>query len=269
MNQTFDIHRFALILKLDVAEKGRNLLLLAALLITSLLLMLLPITMSKEPSGLREALHYMALFMVMIFGTTFYSSYALTQYSAPSSCIAALMVPASKVEKFLSAMFLNFVFIIPFLFFFIKLHHVTIDIGNSMIPAGGYKYSYISDDVFAYFLYCYFILHAVVFLGSIFFTKASYIKTAVFVLIITLIAVFGNLAIANLITGYPEKIVAFPMTGWKIWDNSDMFMIRDGHTKFYQILHPDNAVFAFRVFAALLALSFWYIAYVRLREKEI
>jgi hypothetical protein len=269
MNQTFDIHRFVLILKLDATEKGRNLLLLASLLVISLLLMLVPITMSKEPSGFRESLHYMALFMVMAFGTTFYSSYALTQYSAPSSCIAALMVPASKTEKFLSSMLMNLVFIVPFLFFFIKLHHITIDIGNSKLPAGGYRYSHISDEVFAYFICSYFILQAVVLLGSIYFAKASYIKTAASVLIIVLIVVFGNLALADMITGYPEKIVAFPMTGWKIWDNSDMFMIRDGHAKFYEILHTDKAMYAFRIFAVLLAVSFWYVAYVRLKEKEI
>lgn len=269
MNQTFDIHRFALTLKMDVAEKGKNLLLLATLLVVALLLMLLPITMSKEPSGFREALHYMALFAVMLFGSTFYSSYALTQYSAPSSCIAALMVPASRPEKFLSSLLLNLIFIIPFLFFFIKLHHVTIDIGNSKMPAGGYKYSYIADEVLVYFIYGYFILHAIVFLGSIYFTKASYMRTAAFAMAIVLIVVFGNLAIANFLVGYPEKIVAFPMTGWKIWDNSDMFMIRDGHAKFYQILHPENAVYAFRAFAAMLAVSFWYISYLRLKEKEI
>ena len=269
MNQTFNIHRFALILRLDATEKGKNLLLIVALLVSSLLIMLLPITMSKEPSGFREALHYMALFGVMLFGGTFYSSYAFTQYSSPSTGIAALMLPASKTEKFLSSLLVNLVFIIPFLFFFIKLHHVTIDIANAKLRDGGYKYSYIPDEVFTYFNYCYFILHSVVFLGSIYFTKASYIKTAAFALITVLVLVFVNLTIANLFVGNPEKLVTFPMSSWKIWDSSNMYMIRDGHAKFFHIVHPAKVMYAFQAFAALVTLSFWYITYLRLKEKEI
>jgi hypothetical protein len=269
MNQTFDIHRFTLMLKLDLAEKGKNMLLLATLLVVSTLLMLLPITMSREPSGLREAMHYMALFMVLLFGGSFYSSNALTQYASPQTAVAALMIPASKIEKFLSSFLLNIIFIVPFLIFFVKLHHYTIDIGNSKIPAGGYKYSYIQAEPLQYFYFCYFILHAVIFLGSVYFPKASYIKTAVFVLILVL-AVFGfNMAIASHFTGYPQKLVAFPMMGWKIWESDNMYMIRDGHTKYYNVLFPQTAVYLLQAFAVFAALSFWFIAYVRLKEKEI
>jgi hypothetical protein len=269
MNQTFDIHRFTLMLKLDLAEKGRNMLLLATMLIVAILLMLLPITMSKEWSGFREALHIIALFCVLLFGSTFYTSYAFTQYSSPSTGIAALLVPASKLEKFLSSLLINLVFIIPFLLFFIKLHHVTIDIANAKLPVGGMKYNFLPAEVFTYFNYCYFILHSVVFLGSIYFTKASYIKTAVFAFVTVLVVVFSNLGIANLFVGTTGKLVTFPMSGWKIWDSSNMYMIRDGHAKFFHIVHPANAMYAFQAFAALVTLCFWYISYLRLKEKEI
>jgi hypothetical protein len=269
MNQTFDIHRFALMLKLDLAEKGRNMLLLSALLVAAVVLMLLPVTMSRDPTGFREALHYLALFMVLLFGGSFYSSNALTQYSSPQTCIAALMVPASKLEKYLSSFVLNIIFIVPFLIFFVQLHYYTIDIGNSKVPEGGYRYNYIQSEPLEYFYYSYFILHSIVFLGSIYFPKTSYIKTASFVLI-TVIAVFAiNTSIASHLTGYPQKIVAFPLTGWKIWESDNMFMIRDGHTKFYHVLFPENTVALLKAFAVVVAASFWIIAYVRLKEKEI
>ncbi|MCE6989907.1 hypothetical protein [Dyadobacter sp. CY323] len=269
MNQTFDIHRFALMLKLDLAEKGRNMLLLATLLVVMLLLMLLPITMSREPSGLREALHYVALFTVVLFGGSFYSSNALTQYSTPQTCIAALMVPASRVEKYLSSFILNVIFVVPFLILFVKLHHYTIDIGNSKLPAGGYKYNYIQNEPLQYFYFCYFILHSVIFLGSVYFPKASYIKTATFVLI-TILVVFGvNTLIASLFTGFPKKIVAFPMTGWRIWESDTMSLTKNVHEKFFHVLIPETTDNLLRVFAVLVALSFWFIAYIRLKEKEI
>ncbi|WP_439555870.1 hypothetical protein, partial [Dyadobacter sp.] len=237
--------------------------------VVALLLMLLPVTMYREPSGLREALHYLALFVVLLFGGSFYSSNALTQYSSPQTCIAALMVPASKLEKYLSAFVLNIIFIVPFLLFFLKLHHYTIDIGNSKIPEGGYKYSYIQSEPLQYFYFSYFILHSIVFLGSIYFPKASYIKTATFVLILVLTLFFFNTALASHFTGYPQKVVAFPLTGWKIWEGDNVLMIRDGHIKFYNVLFPPAAIYMFQAFAAFVALSFWFIAYLRLKEKEI
>jgi hypothetical protein len=269
MNQTFDIHRFALILKLDLAEKGKNMLMLATLLIVAVLMMLLPITMSREPSGLREVLHYFALFMVMLLGGSFYSSNALTQYSAPQTCIAALMIPASRFEKFLSSFLLNIIFIAPFLIFFIELHHYTIDIGNQKVPASGYRYNYIHSDALQYFCYSYFLLHSIVFFGSIYFPKASYIRTAVFLLISVVLVFFANVALVSYFTGYPQKLVTFPLTGWKIWESDNLFMIRDGQTRFYNIVFPDHVNYYLRGFAVLLAVSFWFIAYLRLKEKEI
>ncbi len=48
MNQTFDLHRFGLMLKLDLAEKGKNNLGMAALLVVVLLFFMLPVTTSNS-----------------------------------------------------------------------------------------------------------------------------------------------------------------------------------------------------------------------------
>ena len=70
MNQTFNLHRFVLMMKLELVEKGKNNLMMAALLVVLLLIMLVPIALYDEPHGFREGLHYMALFMIMLFGSS-------------------------------------------------------------------------------------------------------------------------------------------------------------------------------------------------------
>lgn len=267
MNQTFDIHRFALVIKLDFFERGKNYLLIAAILLVLLLAMMLPITTSSKPVGFYEALHYMAIFMVMLFATTFYTGSAMTHYSAFPTSISSLMLPASNLEKFLSALFYNLVFIIPFLILFFQLHYKTIDAANAQFPANSYKYPYMKPDLAVYFCFAYLMLHSILFLGSIYFSKRSYVKTAAFIVIAVLIVFTTHIMLSGYLTHYPSRINTLPLAGWQIWyfDGQNIVAgINELH-----ITHPESAYRAIQGFTALFIVSFWYMAYLRLKEKQV
>lgn len=262
MNQTFNFHRFGLMLKLDLAEKGRNYLFLAALLIVLLLLLMVPVAMSTQFSGIRESLHFIALFMVVLLGSSFFTSSIFTQYASPSTGMATLMVPASKLEKFLSAWVINLLFIIPFIEIFWQLHYRTMDIANARIPLGNYKYHYIPEQMREYFTYCYFLMHGCVFLGSIYFTKASYIKTAAITLAIFLAAGLLQIALGYQFTSYPGHLSTFPLTGWRVW-------YADSGYNAFEVSYPDSFMYAIYGFPVFILVSIWYITFLRLKEKEI
>jgi hypothetical protein len=270
MNQTFNLHRFVLMMKLELAEKGKNYLLMAALLVVLVLIMLTPIAMYTEPSGFREALHYMALFMIMLFGSSLYTGSALTQYTTISTGMAALMVPASRVEKFLSSLVVNLLFIVPFLIFFVQLHYFTIDIANEKSLSSAHKYSYINIDNLRYFTYFYFAMHSFVFLGSIHFAKSAYIKTAIIIVVICLSGFFLHIYLANTFTSYPTKINTLPLAGWQVW-TYDIQGTRVMHqnTRFYHVMFPDKIYMLVQLFPVFLTLAFWYAAFLKLKEKQI
>lgn len=261
MNQTFDLHRFGLMLKLDLAEKGKNNLGTAALLVGILLLLMLPIITSVNYSGIYEALHYIALFMILLLGSSLYTSSAFSSYASPSTGIAGLMTPASILEKFLSALLLNLLFIIPFLLLFVKLHFFTYEYANSKLPLTSYKYKPIPDEVILYMCYCYALIQGSIFLGSIYFTKASYIKSAAITIAMFLLAEIIQMIPTTSITGH-FKAVTFPLTGWKLW-----YFGKD--SKFYLINYPESFQVIVYIFPVLLLISLWFIAYLRLKEKEI
>jgi hypothetical protein len=77
MNQTFNIHRFTLMLRLDWADKGKNYLLMACVLISCLLILMVPVALSDEYGNFREVLHYFALIMILLLGGSLYTSNAL------------------------------------------------------------------------------------------------------------------------------------------------------------------------------------------------
>jgi hypothetical protein len=270
MNQTFNLHRFALIMKLDFIEKGKTYLLMAALLVTILLIMMVPIALYDEPSGFREALHYMALFMIMLFGSSLYTGSALTQYTSTSTGMAALMIPASTTEKFLSSLVSNLLFIVLLLVFYVQLHYFTIDTANEKSLSTAYKYKYISIDYLRYFVYFYFAMHSFFFLGSIHFTKASYIKTAAIVVCICLSGFILHLYLANTFTSYPTKINTLPLSGWQIWayDIQGRTVLHE-NTKHYHVMFPANIYILIQAFPVFLTLAFWYVSFLKLKEKQI
>jgi hypothetical protein len=270
MNQTFDIHRFTLMLRLDLAEKGKNYLFTAALLIGLLLLLMLPVGFSKEFSAIKEMLQYMALFMIVLFGSSLYTSSVFNPYSSPSTGIAALMVPASAFEKFLTSLLTNLVFIVPFIFMYWQLHYSTIEAANAKIPIAGNKYNHLPDFVMKYACYYYFIIQAFIFLGSIYFTKASYIKTASLFIGIFLTMGILQLTLAYYFTSFPSKVVTFPITGWQIWHYGGEGTLRNlNDTRYYNVVFPEIIAVMIQCFPVFIVLTLWFVTYLRLREKEI
>lgn len=270
MNQTFDIHRFTLMLRLDWAEKGRNSLLMASVLTFCLLAMMAPIALYDEYSNFREILQYFALMMILLFGASLYTSSAFSQYSASDTGIAALMLPASQTEKFLSSLLINLVFVIPFLIFFWQFHYFITDFANEKLPVNGEKYRYIPNDFMLYSTYCYLGIQSAVFLGSIYFRKSSYIKTAALVIGFAFVTTIANLMLATGLASNPSKFVAFPLSGWKLWYYSKDGVSRPEYAAgFYHMTFPPEVFTALQVFAVFTALMLWTCAYFQLKEREI
>ncbi|WP_342087153.1 hypothetical protein [Dyadobacter sp. OTU695] len=270
MNQTFNIHRFTLMLRIDWADKGKNYLLMAGVLISCLLILMVPVALSDEYGNFREVLHYFALIMVLLLGGSLYTSNAFSQYSASDTGIAATMLPASGVEKFLSSLLINLLFVISFLVFFWQFHYWIIDIANKNLPASSDKYRYIPEDFMLYSTYSYFGIQSAVFLGSVYFRKSAYIKTAAvfigFACILTLI----NLMFATRLASNPSKIVAFPLTGWKLWYYSKDGMSQPEYVAgFYHLTFPPEMFTALQIFSVFIALMLWTCAYFQMKEREI
>lgn len=270
MNHTFNVHRFALMVRFDTAEKGRNYAMMAAVLIFCLLAMMVPVALSDEYSNFLEILHYFALMMILLFGGSLYTSSAFSQFSSLNTGISALMIPASKLEKFLSSLLLNFAFTIPFLIFFWQLHYSTIDIANGKLPAVGSKYRYIPHDFLQYFTYSYIVIQATVFLGSIYFKKSAYIKTAaLFIGFVFLVGIL-NYAVAARLSANPSRLNSFPFAGWKLWYYYEEGVSRAKYIAgFYHITYSDGMSLALQAFVVFFAIMLWTCAYFQLKEREI
>ncbi|REA57664.1 hypothetical protein DSL64_23285 [Dyadobacter luteus] len=260
MNQTFDLQRFWLFLKLDWAEKGRKYLLTGGLLLVIMMTLMLPIILTNSFSQILMLLHALALFMVVMFGGSLYTSTVFTQYGTTDTATASLMVPASQLEKFLVPLLLNLIFIIPVTFLFSKLHFWFIGIANSS-QTGSSRYSSIPYDVLRYFIYLHMIIQGCVFLGSIYFRKLSYVKTAVLLFFIAITFTAVHIIYIYKVTDSPAQVVSFPFSAWKLWYSPS--------GKHYYLAHSESEQALLYTFPILFLLTTWYISFVRLKEKEI
>lgn len=261
MNQTFDFRRFWLFTKLEITEKGRNYLMMGGLLLAMLLLLMLPIIFSRQNSQIMLMLHALALFMVVIFGGSLYTSQVFSQYSSPATGISAIMIPASRAEKYFGALFINLCFSVPFVLLFMKLHYGTISYVNTLLPPTEQPYKPIPESFLTYFINLYIITQGAIFLGSIYFSKFSFIKSAIIAFLSYLLVGGLYLWQALHFTSYPSKLVSFPFTSWELW----YYKLN----KSYYVPFPSTFQYVVNSFPFFLLLALWYIAFVRLKEKQI
>lgn len=261
MSQIFNLQRLLLLLKLEVYEKGKNQLMMGSLLTGLMLALMMPIVFVEQHGEVYVLFHALALFMVVIFGGSLYTVQVFGQYGSANTAISAIMVPASRQEKYFASLFLNLIFTVPFLLLFLLLHYKTIDYANSIAPKDMYKYQYIPKNILTYFVYLYVTTQGAVFLGSIYFRKLAYIKTAFIFCIIYLLVGGAYLMQAKYITSYPSKLVTFPFTSWEVWYYA--------LGKNYYVGFPPAFQTLTYIFPVVLLLGMWFTAFVRLKEKQI
>jgi hypothetical protein len=223
-----------------------------------MLQLMTPVLGSRVWSPLLEVMHPIALFVCVHLGGSLIAGMAFMQYSTPVKGIPALMIPASRLEKFMVSWLLYILLTTIFLILFWKLHHLFYEIANWNLPAGSPKYRTIPTQPAIFLTYLFFLIQAGVFLGSIYFPKYAYVKSAAALLITGTTAFICHYLLANHFTAYPRQLITFPFTSWSVI-----------HDQRYVIDYSDTAGMLVWAFLVLLIVSFWGIAYVRLQEKEI
>ncbi|MDF9794961.1 hypothetical protein OKW21_000224 [Catalinimonas alkaloidigena] len=257
MNQTLNISRIGLLLKLHLTENGRSFLMAISLSVGVMLVLMSPILFTNGYNDLLFILHGTALFAVML-GSSLFSSSAFNTYNNASQGIPAIMLPASRLEKFLVVWLINLLFIGSMAVSFYFLHHWIIEAANQDIAEDRRQYNSIPTEVIRFFGFFYFILQSSCFLGSIYFSKQALLKTLGILTGTVIIAFVFNLILAYQFTGNPSRVTTFPFIFWEV--------IMDRR---YVVTFPLSTQKQIYVFLSFLVVAIWGTTYVRLKEKEI
>ncbi len=271
MNNTFSIQRFGLLLKRQWLEFGKiyliSLVVILGIFLTFYGFQYYSITHLQNGAFSRNPLEFrIPLFLVtgLIFITIIASSY-FANLGQKSRAIIDLMIPASTFEKLVASIFYTTVlgifgyllmFYLTDLAFVTKLRGWYEHSGNNMFLDGKkvdlaemFPFFQISDKrhmVDAFYILP-FLFTSVFLLGSIYFEKFHYIKTAISVMIFS---------------GIWAAIIA--KAGQELFRNKIPI---DGYS---HIQHTKDGVESGMI-VLLIALTviFWALTYVRLKEKEV
>ncbi|SFA49844.1 hypothetical protein SAMN04488511_108229 [Pedobacter suwonensis] len=270
MNNTFNINRFGLLLKRQWLEFGKiylmSLVVLTGIIIAFYFFNIPDLNRSLyrwDDHGHVQLGFRLPTFMAI--GFLFLTIVASTYFNAfgqKPKAIMELMTPASVTEKFICAiLFSTILSLISYLLIFYIVDAIFLNYFNELWQhnkATNYNtgkltavsFSTLFDDLtsereFKFFFALPFFFSSIFLLGSIYFNRFHYIKTALSVTALFSFIIFLTIKFGNLMT--------------------------EGKTRVYAVDYLEKD-FVFKIFfwsSVALSLIIWLITYVRLKEKEV
>lgn len=271
MNNTFNIQRFGLLLKRQWLEFGKiyliTLVVALGVIVAFYGITLWPYltqvaTFSPHELNFREPLF-------LIFGPLFISVIASNYFAhlgQKPKAIIDLMIPASTFEKFLGSILFTgilatasftLLFYLTDLAFMVKIRELylhpattglTIDAESAADYAERVNYFFSKHEIFTPLYVAPFFITSIFLLGSIYFEKFHYIKTAIAVM---------------LFSGLWTAIIA--KSGKMLFEGK----VPIGENSMRQFNERSTAEIWITVLLLFLTFVFWSITYVRLKEKQV
>ncbi len=277
MNNTFSIQRFGLLLKRQWLEFGKIYLVSLAVIFGIFLVFYgyyykeilerldIPLSQIGRRLNFREPLFIVAGFLFI----TIIASNYFAHLGQKSKAIIDLLIPASTLEKFLTGLFFVtflgigsylLVFYVTDLIFVARFRSLFDGVSNVARTVGDVRELKIAEDLPYFFeknnpnefkalYFLPFLVTSIFLLGSIYFNKFHYIKTAISVMVFSGVTTYIVVKIGE-------------------WLMKGKVMINEGDMGNEQIT-KSMAELYFSLLFILLTLIFWSITYVRLKEKEV
>jgi len=281
MNQTFSFPRWQMLVASHWAEH-RKPYLLALLAMGGLLAGWYSFLLMVDKFGpLNIFVQYATYYCGIFFVGCFYASTIFSELGGKTRAIQYLAVPASHLEKLLCGILFGVVFFFlayTAVFYIVDIPMVslanrivarehqhwpgTLDLipPAEVLNLWNNQWAPVPDRKFHLFFFGYFAVQSAFLLGSVYFKRWSFIKTAVSVLVFWGIFVLFAGKIVN--NGVPE--------GWHTYDLVKWIDSKSNNTNFHFVELPlvmEKALILCIQYS--LPPILWIIAYFRLKEKEV
>lgn len=263
MNNTFNAKRFRLVLKKALLERPMQMFGFTGLIF---ILVLILYVVVKSFSGIGTA-QTISFIWGLSGGGCFLASFVFAYFSSQSSGSSYLTLPASHFEKWLCGILIACILypILFMLFFrimdasFVAMYH------NSLDPASPFfkqqyesVYLFAYDDIIAAKVYSLFLLFtSLMLLGSLYFNKISFIKSAITICVICIGCYGLNWLIAKTIFGNINDAAPFNHVTIPVGKEEASIELPAMVANIYQYS-----------FFYIIPFLLYGLAYIRLREKE-
>jgi hypothetical protein len=269
MNQLFNASRAWLMFKKYYGEHRKAYVLLFFAAGASLTLLMGVHLSFTNPRLFQENAQVMYYFMGLILWGCLSGSLLFSDLGSKSKAINYLLLPASSLEKLVCTVFSGIViYFIGYTLIFYAVDFTMVSLANK-----NFNTSWSVINVFAisryeniwfeghtqYFFYIHFGLQSFFLLGSIYFPKYGFFKTAIALVMVWVLAIF-----------YIVIFMKNALTPGLFYDGTRFLEVFEpsGRNKFVHL--PDGLMGTVEFFFKYaVAVWFWVVAYYRLKEKEV
>jgi len=251
-NRYFSIRRFANLLKREFhINIKRNLLIIGALysLLTVIMFLIFQFSQDDLPRDMLETFHLAMFFVILFIGGAFITSFSFIELRDKMKSHFYMLTPGSNFEKFIVNILIS---LVGYLLFMLMSYLIYSTAFNWMalkvyhIEFGALD---IKDERFTSIMQAFILMQSVFFLGAVTFKK--------FPLILTPIAGFIVISVLSVSNEIIEKIVFANL------ELKNHYMSR-GFGDLFSHYEGIAEVTAFYIIPVIL----WYVAYLKLNEKE-
>jgi hypothetical protein len=257
MNNTFHMQRFIWLFNKHTKEHYKTYLMSLAVLVG---VMAITIGYTGYMGGLSKEVQQVLFVFFLVFSGCIFSSMIFSDLGHKKKALSLLTLPVSSFERFLVSWIYSFViFQVVFIACFYMVDAAVIKIVNSYaeFPKTVIDISANDNGFHVIFLYFWF-LHGTTFLGSIYFKKLHFVKTALVVFGFVFILILLNQAFVRLIIdrGVSAKI---PFAVLRIHDMGAIYYVES--------LASLPVILTFMLSVSVLCL--WAATYFKLKEKQV
>ncbi|HEX9513554.1 MAG TPA: hypothetical protein VF939_23850 [Puia sp.] len=281
MNQTFDFNRWRMLVTLHWVE-NRKRYLLAMLAMGGLMTGWYSFVLVVYKYGaLNPFIQYATYYCGLFFVGCLYASTIFSELGGKAQSIRYLSIPASHFEKLLCGILFGVVlFFIVYTLIFYIVDIPLVNVGNQLIlkdhqvwtgttiPIGkvevfslwNNRWAPILDQQYHMLLLGYFAIQSAFLLGSVYFTRYSFIKTIVGLLLFWL--VFVIFAVKGVEDHLPS--------GWRTYNFIQWNNGANNIAQLELVRLPrwiESSLFTLIQYS--IPFIFWFITYIRLKEKEV
>jgi hypothetical protein len=269
MNQVFNTGRAWLMFRKYFGENKKAYALLFLACGASLTLLMGVHLSFTNPRLFEENSQVMYYFIGIILWGCLSGSLLFSDLGSKSKAVNYLLLPASSLEKLICTVFFGIVV------YFIGYTLIFYVVDLTMVSLANIKFrtSWSVINVFAinqyeniwfeghsnYFFYIHFALQSFFLLGSIYFPKYGFFKTAIALVLIWVFVIFYLVVFMNNVS--PVGLYSDGIKFLEVFDPS-------GKNKFVQLPYWLTGTLEV-TFKYAIAVWFWLVAYYRLKEKEV
>ncbi len=259
MSQLFSFSRFMRLFRKHTAEYGGGYLLATGVLIGGIALVLGFLAfISHEP--LVPDIQGVIFVAGLLAAGAFFTSTVFAPLGDKRQATAALMLPASHLEKYLVGwLYAGPIYLAAYIGCFFLVDALVLQVEGQFGPQAPLVQLFSNESHLYIALVAYLVVSAVFLWGSVFFVKQQFVRTAFAILLFTVALVVLNGQLVQALLGRPVGGVML-LSGVSFQEGKEWYSVN---------LSPiQNGWFVEALLGGLLLLG-WAGAYVRLTEKEV